>query len=448
MKNIYIQNKLVFILGICTALFGLNNLSALAQQRKPTPAEIEQAKTSLRQQVQSLKNSNYFYYVQEKRNQEQIQARNKLVDSWKQIEPELAPFIGGWSGYESSWNIYPSNTKNKVCIIQRDEEGNSTIDIGTAIDSNIYTQKGKVFFKDDNYLGVSKIDGNRFVQVNDMPLSSPRVLQEPLLLKNISGFSPFYDVLKSYVDAGCTASSPGKNDYDRTAIGDLSDGNYTYGQLPFPGIIGTNYIAFRKSGNVLIGISYDGHSGASNCLHGTVKGDSIINATSITTPIGEPGAKDIIDKDKLLSLSEYYFVKDIDDTKSINRCKQKIMSNVPQKQFSTVSSNYKKISPDLEIPNYVQFGSLEFIKGEKGFYILRHTNNKRCVGIDRKVNKLATAHCGYDNFNMWNLIPISSENDDKFLYIINLRGSGYCLSKESSLTSCNNLGLLMAPSLN
>lgn len=213
--------------------------------------------------------------------------------------------------------------------------------------------------------------------------------------------------------------------------------------------MGAYYWTFSKAGDVVTGMRYMLHTDDETCFQGTVRNDEVLNATSIYTIIGPP-SRDQITQNLKMDFSNLYYVEKPSKylTETIDKCKHKILSNVPQKQLSLVSSNYKEISPDLEIPTYVQFGSLEFIKGEEGFYILRHTNNKRCVGIDRKVNKLATAHCGYDNFNMWNLIPILSENGDKFLYVINLRGSRYCLSRDSSLTSCNNLGLLMAPSLN
>ena len=413
------------------------NSASQNKTRKPSKTEIQTAKNNLRQRVQSLKGGSSSHYIKDRRNSKQIQARNALVDSWKQTEPELAPFIGLWSGYESGWSIYPSNTKGKVCVIQGDEENNFTTDIGTIIDGNIYTQKGKVLFKDGNYLGVGKIDNNRFVGINDVPLNSPTALREPVLFKNISGISPSIGVLKPYVDNNCTASSPGKNNYDRTIIGNLSDGNYTYGQLPFPGILGANYISFRKSGNIITGVSSYPHTGGSPCLQGTVKGNSITDVTSINTLIGEPGAKDIINKDELLSLNEYYRVKNQDDTKSIDKCSQKIFENIPQKQFSTVSSRQKEPSPDIEVPNYVEIDTHKFVKGRSGFYFLQLKKNNKCLWVNQK-GKLAAFPCEFHDFQRWNLIPILIKKDNSVLYAVNARGTLQCLTKDSSLTSCNN----------
>ncbi|NJL51007.1 MAG: hypothetical protein HC930_00270 [Hydrococcus sp. SU_1_0] len=55
MQNNYVKNKLLFSFSAYAILLGLTNSSALAQQKYPTEAQIQQAKVNFRQQLQSSK---------------------------------------------------------------------------------------------------------------------------------------------------------------------------------------------------------------------------------------------------------------------------------------------------------------------------------------------------------------------------------------------------------
>jgi hypothetical protein len=225
MQNNYVKNKLLFSLSACAILLGLSNSSALAQQRKPTTAEIERAKTRLRQQVQSSPKDGSPYSIKDYRSASEKQDRENFVNAWKEAEPEIAPFLGSWSDYEQSWNIYPSNQKGRVCII-RVEEDFIDLYLGTMTNNELYINNTEmtanhgngndvnisyVFFQEDNYLGYLGTLGIDEKFANDIPLNSPSSLREPYLFKDMDGYSLPEVILKQYANAGCTTSLPSKS---------------------------------------------------------------------------------------------------------------------------------------------------------------------------------------------------------------------------------------------
>ena len=212
MNGNYIRNKLLFRLGIYAVLLGLVNQSVLAQQRKPTAAEIQKAQASLRQRIQSLKNSGRADYIKDYRNPDLIQERDELVNAWQKVNPEITPFLGVWVNYEEAWGIHPSNKPGSVCLIKTQPEGLS-IEIGTVANNSIYTNKGKVFIKEGDYLGFGTIKNDRldFTTMGGILLNSAIKLQNPYAFESIDGKPASPKVLKSYAQAGCTASEPSNN---------------------------------------------------------------------------------------------------------------------------------------------------------------------------------------------------------------------------------------------
>jgi hypothetical protein len=205
MQNNHVKNKLLFSLSACAILLGLSNSSALAQQKYPTEAQIQQAKTDLRQHVQSMKNNGHSNYIDEDRTSEQIQNREKFVSAWKQIEPGIAPFLGAWKDYESVWYIYPSTVKQQVCIF-RGEIDFANFYLGKLNNGNIQLQSGEVIFPEGEYLGIIASQN----QINsEIPLNSPTVPRDPHSFNYIYDFDPT-SLLQAYKQAGCTASLPSK----------------------------------------------------------------------------------------------------------------------------------------------------------------------------------------------------------------------------------------------
>lgn len=182
-----------------------------------------------------------------------------------------------------------------------------------------------------------------------------------------------------------------------------------------------------------------------SCFQGTVKDDKILNATSIYTIIGLP-SRDQITENLSLDFGNLHSVEKSSEhlQRIINKCSGKIFTHVPQKQFATVSSQQKKASPNIKIPNYVEFGSYKFVKGKSGFYFLQQKKDNKCLWVN-KLGKLAAFPCEFHDFQRWNLIPIAVE-DDNISYAINVRGTFQCLATEGSITSCNNWNKLLFPS--
>ena len=295
MKINYIKNKFLLGFASCAILFGLGNSSALAQTRKPTAAEIQQAKTNLRQHVQSLKSSGMGHLIEDRRTPEQKQNRDRLVEAWKQEDPQIAPFLGSWTGYETVWSIYPSSTKGQVCIVSN-AQGIVNLDFGTVVNNSIHSRKGILFVKEGNYLGVTiKSGNNQFAPIDDHPLNSPNSLKELYQFKGLyNDFHPAPKLLKPYAQAGCTASAPSNNTAEQTTIENLPDGKYMYGEIPYPEIISNSYLIFNKSGDIVTGVDYYPHSSGFSCFQGTARGNNIIDTTFVTPAMGRGNS--IVDK--------------------------------------------------------------------------------------------------------------------------------------------------------
>ncbi|MGL5943252.1 MAG: hypothetical protein ACRC2S_23385 [Waterburya sp.] len=208
MQNNYVKNKLLFSLSACAILLGLSNSSALAQQKYPTEAQIQQAKVNLRQQVQSVKNRGLGNYIEDGRTPEQIQNREKFVSAWQQVEPGIAPFLGSWGDYEGSWSINPSTVKHQVCVVKV-IDGFAELYVGKINNGNIHLSSGSVIFPEGKYLGVTSFQNQLS---SDLPLNNPTVPTEPSPSdKYIDEILYPSSLLQAYKQAGCTASLPTQN---------------------------------------------------------------------------------------------------------------------------------------------------------------------------------------------------------------------------------------------
>lgn len=65
----------------------------------------------------------------------------------------------------------------------------------------------------------------------------------------------------------------------RKTIQGLPNGNYLFGEVSYPNKVGGKYVVFRKSGNIITGLSYTTNSGDNYCFRGTVKSSTVTNAT-------------------------------------------------------------------------------------------------------------------------------------------------------------------------
>ncbi|MEH1786761.1 MAG: hypothetical protein V7L23_14570 [Nostoc sp.] len=78
--------KGLFILGFSLITLAVNQLSALAQIRQPTNAELRRLRQELQQLINSTK-KNRAIHIQDGRNQAEKQARESFVHAWSKVEP-------------------------------------------------------------------------------------------------------------------------------------------------------------------------------------------------------------------------------------------------------------------------------------------------------------------------------------------------------------------------
>ncbi|MFM6138869.1 MAG: hypothetical protein ACKPCP_32830, partial [Sphaerospermopsis kisseleviana] len=218
MKSILKTTKLVlgyaerslFILGLSLITLGANELSVLAQTRQPTNAELRKLRQDLQQEISRLKNNTVGAgYIQDRRTQTEKNIRESFVTGWSKVEPELAPFIGVWYGYEDIRHIYPSNTKGRVCVISTGE-GYGRFNTGILSNGVIITNNGQVLFKEGNFLGSGSFTNGKFVSSNgEIPFNNPRPLEALNKLLNYVFEQPDKSqIYQQFKSSSCTASLP------------------------------------------------------------------------------------------------------------------------------------------------------------------------------------------------------------------------------------------------
>ena len=208
------NKRSLLILGFSIITLAANQLSVLAQTRQPTNAELKRLRQEFQQIINLMQKDKIAYgnYMRDRRTSQEKQARESFINAWSKVEPGLAPFFGGWGGYETARHIYPSNIKGRVCVIKTGE-GYGSFDTGVLSNGVIKTNGGEVLFKEGNYLAPASLKNGRFVVnlVNDIPLNSPRPL-EPLtkLLDYIFKSPEKNKVAQQFNAAGCTNLKPGQ----------------------------------------------------------------------------------------------------------------------------------------------------------------------------------------------------------------------------------------------
>ncbi|WP_414530473.1 GUN4 domain-containing protein [Nodularia chucula] len=281
----------LFILGFSLATVAANQLSVLAQTRQPTNAEINRLRQELQESIRyGQNNSIAASYVEDRRTQAEKNERESFVRAWSKIEPQLAPFMGAWRGYESGRYIYPSNTKGRVCVVVQ-EGGTGTLNTGVLFNGVIRKNNGGLLFKEGNFLGAALLEKGRFVRNYDIPFHHARPLQ-PLtkMLDSLYDASPSQknQLAQQFKAAGCTTSVASLNSQnisnnnsstdDTTAILNLVKGWGAVGDISiinnyailsyFYGQNGGNVTFRRTTGkwNIIDGGRNQGNCQDINCL--------------------------------------------------------------------------------------------------------------------------------------------------------------------------------------
>jgi hypothetical protein len=204
-----LMTKIIKSIASFTISFMLSVSEVLATPQYLTKSEIITLRQQFRQLLKSS-TSNPEQVIKDSRSLAERQARNSFVKSWGRIDPAIAPFLGRWQGYESSYHIYPSRHHQRVCILETGE-GQGSFTTGTIVDRHIITEDNAVIFRADMYLGNAVIS-DRKPYLNPIIYGQPRVL-EPLKSK-IDGsmpdesFATKNSIRRRFEKSGCTSSLP------------------------------------------------------------------------------------------------------------------------------------------------------------------------------------------------------------------------------------------------
>jgi hypothetical protein len=205
------SKKSLLSFGLVLASFAVTPLATLAQGsgKFPTSAEMQRLRQDFQRVIRSHQsNPQSRVYIQDRRSQSEKQSRESFVRAWSQTEPQLAPFLGNWSGYEENIEIYPSRTKGRVCIVTTGE-GYGSLSLAFFSNGAIHDNKGAVIFKDRNYLAFARLQNGKFQVFDNTPLNSPMPLQSiEKLGEYILDLKQRNLVFQQFRNASCTTSRP------------------------------------------------------------------------------------------------------------------------------------------------------------------------------------------------------------------------------------------------
>jgi hypothetical protein len=207
--------RIKLALGLIVSLVALRSVSLPAfgqprSKRYPTDLELNRLFTRFRQLAQWHENDKVGAgYVRDRRTPAQREALQSFVKDWSLVESASALFFGSWQGYEDGITIYPSKTKNRVCII-RTGEGRGRFYLGTASKGRIYTNDFAVLFKQGRYLGEAVVINGKPSLNGNTPHNSPRPLERPeqFIQDRVLDARVRSEILQQYENAGCITSLP------------------------------------------------------------------------------------------------------------------------------------------------------------------------------------------------------------------------------------------------
>ncbi|MGB7711461.1 MAG: hypothetical protein WBL95_18325, partial [Microcoleus sp.] len=144
--------------------------------------------------------------------------------AWSKVDPGVVPFLGAYRALEEGKFIYPSNTKDRVCIIDTfigDGRGNTTepygilFTVGSVSNRTIRTSNNHVFIQKGDYLGDTYVQKNeaRLYGYNLIgSLKPPSVIVTQIPGRNINSLPEWVkqEIIQKFKAAGCTTSLPNK----------------------------------------------------------------------------------------------------------------------------------------------------------------------------------------------------------------------------------------------
>jgi hypothetical protein len=276
-----------------------------AEHDKPTSEGIRLVRDKVQQE---LKKRN-FQNSGKKPAQEQV-----FSDAWSKVNPDIAPFTGGWGLDEGYIGIYPSGKKAQVCMIFRNVGAASMVP-GKVHKSILYLEDGSIYIIEKNTLVNYKwaiksriaFSGNTHVPVLFEPLGKVGNF------KNIHPNSVSYRAADTLaIQEGCTSDLPDVFQKIRSrTIESLPDGEYKYKTISKAGEIYPLY--FQKDGKI-ISAWYTALSEPIACYVGEVSGNSLIKGFQYIQGYGEPSKISQLEKRADFSLYTPLTEKDFDES--------------------------------------------------------------------------------------------------------------------------------------
>jgi hypothetical protein len=148
------------------------------------------------------------------------------VRDWSRVDPETAHFLGSWNKTVSSFMIYPSTSKGRVCVVfvlpAGRERGidrvkavisvasinNGYLQMNTGDWDNSSFDSGGFLIRNGNYLGFASI---RQGKPNIYPIAAFSDTLIPITSLSLANTVQNQRVIQKFSAAGCTDSLPSKN---------------------------------------------------------------------------------------------------------------------------------------------------------------------------------------------------------------------------------------------
>jgi hypothetical protein len=202
----FAKNVLLSSLSFASVLMIGNWSEAIAQvsNRYLSDQDIQ----ALESQFQSRSRGVTCRGYTDRRQPSEIVQINDFVNAWQQADSSISPFLGNWEGLEEGLSVYPSTSKDKVCVVH----------------SSYGTDGVQRFFNSGTILGNKVIsDGEIGKTVILRKVAPVRSGENPPFLASFQSFRDqgtvsayvFPRTLKEirnrrFTDLGCTASLPSK----------------------------------------------------------------------------------------------------------------------------------------------------------------------------------------------------------------------------------------------
>lgn len=142
----------------------------------------------------------------DRRQSSEVSQINSFVNAWQKVNSSISPFLGSWEGLEEGLSIYPSTSKDKVCVIYSSygtDGVQSSFNLGTISGNKLISdgETGKTVILRKNALvrsGENSTFLASFQSFRDSGIVRAYVF--PKMLREIRD--------RKFADLGCTASLP------------------------------------------------------------------------------------------------------------------------------------------------------------------------------------------------------------------------------------------------